>query len=368
MRNSRTAALILAALTLAACTQKATIKGTVDGAAGKQLVVRQLNVNTYNTLDTIKTNASGAFKYSLEVKEGQPEFVYLFYGNTRIAAFLLESGETAQVSADTLGNYTILGGSEGSEKLAVVDKAYSDFANELLSETDDQQAMSRTYIRHYRESMKYVLENSKSLTVVPVLFETLGGGNPVFSQATDALIFRSTADSLKKVYPDSRYVKALEKEAESRMKTMELANRINAAGAAGYPDVSLPDTKGQMKSISSIDAKAILVHFWDASDAAQKMYNIDGLLPLYNEFHKRGFEIYQICVSTDKAEWGSVVTSQKLPWVNVCDGLGAYSPAAVAFNVTSIPHSYLIVDGELSTKQIDGEASFRKELDSILRR
>ena len=35
-----------------------------------------------------------------------------------------------------------------------------------------------------------------------------------------------------------------------------------------------------------------MVYFWQASEAAQKMYNQDVILPLYNTYHPKGLEIY----------------------------------------------------------------------------
>ena len=107
MKNSRILAAAAAVLALASCSDKAHIKGTLEGAAQKQLIVKQLNINTYNVLDTIKTKADGSFTYDIKVAEGEPEFVYLFYGNTRVAALLLEKGETASVSADTTSQHNV---------------------------------------------------------------------------------------------------------------------------------------------------------------------------------------------------------------------------------------------------------------------
>ena len=97
------------------------------------------------------------------------------------------------------------------------------------------------------------------------------------------------------------------------------------------------------------------------------MINLDVLLPLYKDFHDRGFEIFSICVTPDKPEWASSVLAQKLPWINVNDGLGGASPAVVTYNVTAVPNSFLIIDGELNTKPIGGLDGLRKELSRVLR-
>jgi len=366
MRNyNKFLAFALALTALTACGDKARIRGTVSGLSDRQLVVKQLDINTYRTLDTIKTRADGSFHYDVQVAEGQPEFIYLFYGDTRVAAFLLEKGETATVQADTLGRYTVTG-SAGSEELARVGQSQADFIAALTAHEKEPTAMTRDYIQHYRDNVKYVMEHPFSLTTVPVFFERLGD-TWVFSQTTDGILFRKGADSLMTVYPESRYVKALAKEADRRMRLLEIDSQLQTAAEASFPDIVMPDLQGERKALSEVDAKVILVHFWDATDAAQKMFSIDQLLPLYQEFHKRGFEIYSICVTPDKPTWASSVLAQKLPWINVNDGKGAASPAVITYNVDSLPYSFLIVNGELNTRQLGGLDGLRKELKRLLR-
>lgn len=371
MRNYRILGCIVAGTLLvlgaASCSKTARIDGKVDGADGKQLTVKQLDMNVYNVLDTITAGNGGAFSYKIKVTKGQPEFVYIFYKDTKVGSLLLEQGEHATLSADTLGNFSV-SGSEGSEKLAQVEKEYSSFIAKMDAAGQDGPAMAKAYLEHYRTSVRYVMDNPFSLTTIPVLYETLGGVTPIFNQPTDALFFKNAADSLKTVYPESRYVKALGKEAERRMKLLELNTKLSTASEAGYPDIVLPDINGEKKALSQVDAKVVLVHFWDASDAAQKMLNIETLLPIWNEYHALGFEIYAVCVYPDKAAWGSVVTSQKLPWINLNDGLGASSPAVTTYGIASLPNSFLIIDGELSSAPLNGAAGLRKVLDRELRR
>ena len=359
-------ALALAALSLAACSDKAHIRGTLAGAPDKKLVVKQLEINVYKDLDTVKTAADGSFRYDVPVAAGQPEFIYIFYGDTRVAALLLEKGETAVVEADTLGYYTV-SGSEGSTELAKVEKAYSDFLLALADNSDEPSAMTKLYVQHYRDCVRYVLEHPYSLTTVPVFFERLGQSY-VFAQPSDALLVRRGADSLATVYPESRYVKALAKEATGREQVMDLNNRLQDAPEASFPDIVSTDIKGERKALSEVQGKVILVHFWDATDAAQKMLSLDTLLPLYKEYHPRGFEIFSICVTPDKPEWASSVLAQKLPWINVNDGLGATSPAVITYGVTQLPDSFLIINGELNTTPITGGVEgLRKTLAKVLR-
>ncbi len=367
MKNSKF--LVAAALVLltASCGKNTRISGTLHEAPGKEVIVKLLDVNRFQVLDTVKTDAKGAFQYKLDVAAGKPEFIYLFYGDRQIASLLLQKGDKVQVETDTLGVYSVEG-SEESLKLQQVEKDYSAFIREMQGildrESNPDPALSRCYIQYYRDRLKYVVSNSHSLTAVPVFFQQVNPSLPVFSQNTDGLVMRGVADSLKTVYPESRYVKALEKEAARRISLIDLQNRMDHADEVGYIDINLPSMDGKDVKLSESLGKVTMVYFW-ASTAEQKMFNLDGLLPLYEDFHGKGFEIYAVSLDSDKASWASAVRNQKLPWVNVCDTRGAMSPYVGSYGIGSLPMVWFIVDGA-----IDSQAKARNaaEIRSYLRK
>ena len=366
-----------AALLAAACTPTAKVEMTLDSAPSSEVVVKLLNINQYEVLDTLKTDASGKFSYKVNVEEGQPEFVYVYYKDKRVASLLLEAGDKVNVSADTLGNYTVQG-SEESSRLALVEQEYSAaqkrlqaLAVQMETASDEQmaslrQALAKEYIAYYRQCVKYILENSRSLTAVPVLYQNFGPELPVFSQSTDAIHFVNVADSLALAYPQSKYVRALRKEAERRYGYMELEAKLRTVSPVGFPDIVLPDINAQQVRLSEVDSKVIMLFFWDPSNANQKMFNLDILESLHNDYHKKGFEIYQVALTTDKASWAQIVKKQNLPWINVCDRLGAASQYVTTYNIPVLPATYIIADGELVDGEIVDEKSVRRLLDKLL--
>lgn len=364
MKKSRILAGALALLALASCSKGVKITGTVEGVNNSDLIVKVLDVNTYTAVDTVKTSADGSFSAKVEVEEGQPEFVYIFKGEKKIASLLLSKGDNVKVTADTLGNYTVEG-SEESLKLQEVETTYAKFLADLYgSETDRQ--LYDTYVAYYRDRLAYVMKNPFSLTVVPILYQDIEG-MPVFSRTTDAIFYRNATDSLAKAFPASKYVKALEQETKSRENQLELSIRLQNAKELGFPDIKLPNQKGKAVALSEVDAKAIILYFWSSAVPEQNIFNTEKLMPLYNDYHSKGLEIYSVSVDIDKASWASVVKGQKLPWINVNDGLGTASPAMATYNVTQLPSMYLIVDGELYTNPISGEMALRAELTKALR-
>ena len=374
----RLSALAATVAVLAACNGSARLSVEVSDAPESDIVIRQQNVNRYDILDTVRTDASGRLKYKVKIPAGDPDFIYLYRNGIKIATLLLDGGDAVKVTADTVGNYSITG-SEESVMLQKVDSAYSAFtasmdslAQAISSEKEGtakyaslSKDMSNLYMNYYRKCVRYVMENSKSLTVIPVFYQTVSNRFYVFSQDTDALHFRNAADSLATVYPDSKYVKSLSREADSRQKQLELRVRMQTAEAVGYIDIEMPDVKGVKTRLSSIDSKAVLVYFWSPDDALQKMFNLDVLKGIYDEYSPKGLEIYQVAISSDKPAWERIVTGQGLGWINVCDGLGQNSPVIGLYNITRLPAYFLIVDDQLSSQAITDEASLRRALKSV---
>ncbi len=369
-------ALLLGAVS---CADKAKVDCTVATAPESDVVVKILNINRYEVLDTVKTNAAGHFTYKVDVKPQQPEFVYLFYNDTKIASLLLQKGEKAVVNADTLGAYTVSGSPESS-KLQEVEYDYAIFLTRMIllsnrlnaAEPGSEEArnarkeFNKEYVDYYRGRLKYILSNPYSLTNVPVFFQTVGDA-PLFSQETDGIYFNNICDSLETVYPDSRYVKALRQEAGRRLNTLEITKKLEMADEVDYLDITMPDVNGVKKQLSSLESRVVLIHFWSATDATHKMLNLEVLKPVYADYKDRGLEIYQVALDTDKASWARVVKEQGLEWINVCDGLGTASPVVSSYNLSSVPASFLLVDGSLSSIKFTDEVTLRRELNKVLK-
>ena len=378
-RFSKIISFVAAMAALVSCGSNARIEGTLTGVSSSEVIFKLLESNRYQVLDTVKTDASGHFSYKIDVAEGQPEFVYLFYKDKKIASLLLEAGDKVGVVSDTLGHVTFEG-SEESVKLAEVERAYAEALVEfedialLMGAATDQadfdrlaKNMSNAYVAYYRDRVKYIMENSKSLTVIPVFYQSIGENLPLFSQNTDAILFMSVADSLATVYPESKYVKALRKDAEIRYGYLELQERIINAEEVGYPEIELPDLEGKMRKLSDMESRVVIICFWSASQAQQNMFNIDFFKPLYEQYHSKGLDIYQVSLDVDKALWATTVRAQELPWTNVYDSRGAQSPYVSLYNLAAVPAAFIIADGELVDGKIVDEASLRKLLDDLLK-
>ena len=372
MRNFREASAVaaVAAVLLSGCSQAPVIEGTIKDAPGSEIVVNKLDINRLTPLDTLVTDASGKFSYKVkDVRKGDPEFIYLTRGGRTLAALVVKPSDRIRVEADTVSLAEVTG-PEDAVRMQEIEKDFETFLSSIAvaaASENPSAAASRVYVDYYRDRVKYVMTNKGSITVIPVLFQQAGDDLPVFGQTTDALHFTAAADTLEKVWPDSRYVKALRKEADRRQKMMDISLKIREAPVRGFPEIELLDMKGQKVLLSEVDAPLVMLYFWSSSDPAQKMFNLDDMRPLYEDFHPKGLEIFAVSLDEDKTRWASTVRAQKLPWINVCDTRGSESPLISLYSIAGLPVAMFIKDGELQAgTNISDNASMRAFIASKL--
>ena len=360
--------IILFAVTvflLASCNSAPTarIDVTVNGAADSSVVLQKLLFNKLQAVDTIKTDAQGHFNYKIKLKGNAPYFYYLYFGDSPVASMILLPKDKVQIKASVGGGYEI-SGSEESSLLQEVNGRFTSLIGSMESLAQEAQScedavrakeinaeLSRLYINYRKEATKYVMNNPYSITSALVLFQKINDDLPVFAASTDALLFQRVKDSLQTVYPASEFMLALSDEATSRINEMELQNRLSSAQTVGFPYLNMPDENGNMKALSDFEGKVVIVSFWSVAQTEHKMFNND-LVEIYEKYHDKGLEIYQVSLDIDKSDWASSVKAQKLPWVNVNDGKGTSSISVGLYNVQKIP-SMFVFDREGNLKATD---------------
>lgn len=350
--------MIMAAVaaTFVSC-DKASVSGSFDAVpSGRVLTAKTVDGAQMRTVDTIKIADNGSFKYAAKVTKGQPEFFYLYYGDTKVASLLLEHGDKVTVSCDTLGSWTV----EGS----MACQQLRDREAELAAFTAKGRITAKDFIEFYRKSLRFVLSNTHSLVSVPVLFSQVGQ-SPVFCQPTDGIVFNNVADSLETIYPESRYVKILRNEGALRCRQMEINTMLQTAAEAPYVDLNFDGMEGKSIALSSLaqDYPTVLV-FWDVTQAADKMFLKDVMEPVYRKYAARGLKVYSVGMGADKTTWAMVVREQNLPWTNVCD------PSARSINVypmTQTPCVYILSDGKLIKPSTNNVNDLQFELNKVVK-
>ncbi len=356
-----------------------TVKGAPDST---EVVVSRLAMNEIQVLDTVYTS-KGKVDYNVTVYPDSPEFVYLTYGQGGNVPLLLQDRDRVSVTADwsDLSKVSVEGSEESvlmqgvDSDIKAFNAAFDSLTNELaaISENGDQAEISRLkrelgtlYVKCKQNAIKYIYTHPKSLSVIPVLYQKTSSGLPVFAQATDAILMERVYDTLRTVYPASPYLVSLADEVSLRRNALEIQNRMASAEEVDFPEIVLSDVNGQQQSLTALKGNVIVLMFWDASNVQQRVYNTD-LKMLYEKYHRRGLEIYQVGLNSNKTAWAMQVKEQGLPWISVCDPAAGASVGAMLYNITQLPAMYVISrDGSIQSKDVFDMRMLENEIRRLL--
>jgi hypothetical protein len=117
------------------------------------------------------------------------------------------------------------------------------------------------------------------------------------------------------------------------------AERVQTTGLI---DIQLNDNKGRLRTLTGLSGKVVLLDFHlFASEASPARILL--LRELYNKYHARGLEIYQVSLDEDEHFWKQQTAA--LPWINVREPAGPQSVIVGIYNVQTLPEYFLIDRG-----------------------
>jgi len=193
-------------------------------------------------------------------------------------------------------------------------------------------------------NIKFVIENISSMSSIQALYQRLDENTYVLYQPRDLQYLKIVSDSLSVRYPVSRHVRALKENVTSELNQMYI-NRISSL-AMQLPETKsspeLPDINGKMISLASLKGKYVLVSFWSTASEAS-MNELPLLRSIYNDYHRKGLEIFQVSLDTDPERWKNVVRFEEIPWISVREPDPANPVYSRLMNITTLP-SNLIYD------------------------
>jgi peroxiredoxin len=127
------------------------------------------------------------------------------------------------------------------------------------------------------------------------------------------------------------------------------------------PDFTMSDVNGNPVTLSSkIGSKLLLIDFWASwcNPCRQENPNV---VKVYNEFHKKGFDVFGVSLDQKKEAWVKAIADDKLSWTHVSDLQYWNNAAAKLYAVNSIPANFLLDEtGKIIGKNLRGEALYNK--------
>ncbi|QIA07150.1 TlpA disulfide reductase family protein [Draconibacterium halophilum] len=367
--------LVAALLVLGGCKQdkEFTIRGKITHAEDETIVLEELHTTSLKKIAETKINTKGEFEIS--AMTGIPTFYLLKLSDQNFITLLVDSAETVTIEADAANfdrEYNVEG-SLGSAQVKMLDSKLKDTRHKLdsLRSLDNLYAGNPEYdnvrprwAEEYNEivqeqiefSTNFVRENPFSMASVLALYQKFNPEDESFI-VRDLQVMKTAASALNTIYPKSEQVQALYNNTLQIVRNEQSANmqRFIQEQGDNSPDIVLPDPEGNEVALSSLRGKVVLLQFWAAVDRGSRIQN-PVLVEAYKKYHRKGFEIYQVSVDQNRAEWVDAIDQDKLSWINVGDMEGSKLAAAV-YNVQNIPFNYLLnEEGEIVAKNLKGPA------------
>lgn len=374
--------MALAVLGLSACNSepKFKVEGEVSGADGKMLYLEASALEGIVPLDSVKLKGDGSFTFK-QTRPMSPEF-YRLRVDDKVINFSIDSTETVSLKApytDFATAYSVEGSANSTKikELTLKQMQLQTSVNALLQGmqahkigTDGFEDSLATLLKSYKDEVKinYIFAAPNTAAAYFALFQKLNNYlifDPLNSK-DDIKCFAAVATSLNNFYPHADrsknlyniVIKGMKNTRTPQQKVVELPQE--AVSETGIIDINLRDMKGNMRKLSELKGKAIILDFTIYQSAVSAAHNYM-LRNLYDKYAGQGLEIYQVSLDADEHYWKT--TADNLPWVCVRDANGIYSTMASAYNVQSVPAIFLInKNSELSAR---GETV--KDLDAAVK-
>ena len=349
--------LALVMIGLGACDNgpKFKVQGEVTGAGDKTLYLEASGLEGIVLLDSVKLGGNGSFSFSEACPES-PEFYRLRLGN-KIINFAVDSIETVSVKADAAKFDTdyMVEGSENNQKIKELVLLQAELQQKVDKLAQSSlpaglaQAQLLALVNDYKEKVKrnYIYAAPNKTYAYFALFQTLNGYmifDPLASK-DDVKCFAAVATSLNNAYPHAdrsrnlynMVIKGMKNTRTPQQEVLEIDPSI--IKEADIVDIQLKDLKGNVRTLTELKGKVVLIDFTVYNNAMSAAHNL-ALRELYNKYQAQGLEIYQISLDSDEHFWKTSVDN--LPWICVRDANGAYSQYVALYSVTNLPSVFLV--------------------------
>ena len=349
--------LALVLVGLGACDNepKFKVQGEVTGAEDKTLYLEASGLGGVVLLDSAKLGRDGHFSFAEACPES-PEFYRLRMGN-QVINFSVDSTETVMIKANSAKFDTeyAIEGSESNLKIKELVLLQAELQQKVdkLAQSKMPAGLAQNqlmaYINEYKENVKrnYIYVAPNTTYAYFALFQTLNGYmifDPLASK-DDVKCFAAVATSLNNAYPHAdrsrnlynMVIKGMKNTREVRQEVVEIDPSI--IKEADIIDIKLKDLKGNVRTLTELKGKVVLIDFTVYNNAMSVAHNL-ALRELYGKYQAQGLEIYQISLDDDEHFWKT--SADNLPWICVRDAAGPYSQYVSIYGVTGLPSIFLV--------------------------
>ena len=348
----------VALLGMASCSkEKFHVEGSITNAKDSVLYLENVGIEEITVVDSVKLGDDGSFAFAGD-RTPNPEF-YRLRIHDQIINVSIDSTETVTIKAQypqMASEYEVSGSDDCAKikeltlkQMELTRRVFDVSRNEQLN-VDETNDSILAMIKDYKQDVKmnYILKEPNRSYAYFALFQALGNTlifNPR-SDKDDIKVFAAVATSWDTYHPGSLRGENLHNITIEGMKNMRIveataSRTIDAdkVSVAGVIDIALRDNKGQVRHLTDLKGKVVLLdfHLFGMDKSPERILM---LRELYNKYHAQGLEIYQVSLDPDEHFWKQQTAA--LPWVSVREPNGLNSATLQLYNIQALPDFFLI--------------------------
>ncbi len=336
--------MMAAVVMLTACNgNKFSVEGTIEGANDSTtLILEQSSNGEWFIIDSIAVGKDGKYSVSAPAPE-VPSIYQLRLGDQGIC-FPIDSLDHLTINAklpNFATDYTV-SGSDHAVQIMKLDKEALQFANGKGTDAE---------LKAWKDKLSRQIVADPSGIVAYYSINKYINGKPLFDPLddNDLRIIGAVANAFNSFRPDdprTDYLVNVLLDGQRRRRSMSAPTDTLYADVASIIDIKLQDYHGKDYSLSKVAAENRVVLLDFTAYTAEFSPQINKLLnDIYQSYHSRGLEIYQVSLDQDNVAWRQ--SAENLPWITVFDPMSVNSKNVGTYNVTSIPTTFIIKGGDI---------------------
>ncbi len=380
MSIKNTISLIAILLTLLACDAPAHISGRLEGIENKDIKVYLIQPETLrdlaasyfgNVIDSALVDADGNFKFSklpktkapvlLEVAIQQPgnsaNYLETNGPNSNYMPILWQLGEPLRITAkldDFQKSFSIEDPSEINKALLdlrdINQKAYQTYLKGKDWQLEDgSQLLEKEHaILEYQTELIKFADNAEHLIPALVALRWVSPEND-YERVPEFLVRQ--CHKWKKTHSDQPWVQQLCKQSEP--------SNLPVLVGDVFPNLKFPlITKDTLYLKALLGKKLTMIDMWASWCAPCRKENREILVPLWDEYHDKGFQIIAYGLEIEESTWKAAIDRDGANrWLQASDLKGDDTPFLKKIRIQTIPANFILDDkGVVVAKNIHGEA------------
>ncbi len=326
---------------------------------GRKIYLEYINeLGKVAKIDSASPSAQHKVTFKGQVKDQGAFYLVNFFDTPKPQKVLviLEGGETIDIVADGInnedgkGDFTLKG-----------DYPNVKYMLELLAISKEMEAKVRKWNQEIQVDQKQekriqaefsqaqAASTAKIKALIPLM-----GSHLVALWATNFLPAEKEMASLVDIADRLGKARPTHPQVQQFVNNLQRLQGVNEGAMA--PEINLATPAGPTLALSSLRGKYVLIDFWASWCGPCRREN-PNVVKTYATYKDKGFEIFGVSLDQNREAWLKAIETDKLVWKHVSDLQYWNSAGAQAYQVNSIPQTFLVdPTGRIIAKGLRGAA------------